>query len=64
MGGRAWPIALCFYGLVGCVDFTYHVTHNVRSAEGAVKYSELPVAFSAALFWPLDIVAMALLQTR
>ena len=64
MGRRAWLIGLCLYGLAGCVDFAYHLIANGRSAGPTINYAELPVVYSAALFWPVDIVAMALLNTR
>jgi hypothetical protein len=63
MGGRAWLIGLGLYCLVGCVDFAYHWNVDVRSADQTIKYDELPVAYSAALFWPVDLVAIALLKT-
>jgi uncharacterized protein (DUF2344 family) len=64
MSRRAWLIGLCLYGFAGSVDFAYHLIADFRSADRTVKYAELPVAYSAALFWPVDIVAMALLKTR
>jgi hypothetical protein len=64
MARRAELIGLCLYGLIACADFTYHLTWGARSAGWPIRYSELPVAFSAALFWPVDIVAMTLLATR
>ena len=64
MGRRAWLIGLWLYGSAACVDFAYHRIVDVRSADGTIKYAELPVAYSAALFWPVDLVAMALLKTQ
>jgi hypothetical protein len=64
MGRRTWLIGLWLYGSAACVDFAYHGIVDVRGADRAIKYAELPVAYSAALFWPVDIVAMALLQTQ
>ena len=64
MGRRAELIGLCLYGLIACLDFAYHLTWGARSTDWPIRYSELPVAFSAALFWPVDIVAMMLLPTR
>ena len=63
MGTRAWLIGLALYGLVGCADFAYHWSVDVRGAERTIEYAELPVAYSAALFWPVDLVAIALLKT-
>jgi hypothetical protein len=56
---RAELIGLCLYGLVGCIDFAYHLTWG--APRPSIRYSDLPVAFSAAVFWPVDLVAMALL---
>ncbi len=54
MARRAELIGLCLYGLVACVDLTYHLTWGARGAGWPIRYSELPVAFSAALCWPVD----------
>ena len=64
MGRRAWLIGHWLYGLAACVDFAYHLIVDVGSADQTSKYAEIPVAYSAALFWPVDIVAIALLRTR
>ena len=64
MGRRAWLIGLWLYGLAACVDFAYHLIVDVGSADQTSKYAEIPVAYSAALFWLVDIVAIALLRTR
>jgi len=63
MARRAWLIGFWLYCSVACVDFAYHLITDVRSA-GTIKYAELPVAYSAALFWPVDLVATALLKTQ
>jgi hypothetical protein len=62
MARRADLIGLCLYGLVACGDFTYHLTWGAHRP--SVRYSDLPVAFSAAVFWPFDIVAMMLLAAQ
>jgi hypothetical protein len=64
MRRRAWLIGLWLYGAAACVDFAYHWIVDVRSADRTIRYTELPVAYSAALFWPVDVVAMELLKTR
>jgi hypothetical protein len=64
MRRRAWLIGLWLYGAAACVDFAYHWIVDGRSADRTIRYSELPVAYSAALFWPVDIVAMGLLRAR
>ena len=63
MGRRAWLIGLCLYGLAASLDFAYHLMVDVLPGTGqTINYAELPVAYSAALFWPLDLIAMALLK--
>ena len=64
MRRRAWLIGLLLYGLGAGIDFTYHLIDDLRSGDEAIEYSEVAVAFSAGLFWPIDIIAMALLATR
>jgi hypothetical protein len=59
---RVWLIGLGLYGSVACLDFAYHLIFDLRSAHRSIDYTELPVAYSAALFWPVDLVAMALLN--
>jgi hypothetical protein len=64
MGRRAWLIGLWFYGSAACVDFAYHLIYEVYSSDRGIRYSQLPVAYSAALFWPVDLVTLALLATQ
>jgi hypothetical protein len=64
MGSRIWLIGLCLYGLAAGVDFAYHFGHDVRRADRTIQFSEIPVAFSAALFWPVDVVARWLLEMQ
>ena len=59
MSQRAQLIGLCLYGLGGCIDFAYHLTWG--APRPTFRYSDIPVAFSAAVFWPVDLVAMVLL---
>jgi hypothetical protein len=57
----AWLAALTLYGLTAGADFAYHLVEYRHSDNHAIQLFEIPVAFSAALFWPVDLVAMALL---
>ena len=57
----AWLAALLFYALAASGDFAYHLTDELRTGNRAIELSQLPVAFSAALFWPIDLIAMSLL---
>jgi len=60
----AWLAALLFYALAAGGDFAYHLTENLRSGNRAIEVSQIPVAFSAAVFWPVDLIAMSLLAAR
>jgi hypothetical protein len=64
MRRRAWLVGLCLYALGIAADLAYHLIEDLRSGDQVIEFSELAVAFSAALFWPVDIVAMALLANR
>jgi hypothetical protein len=66
LGGHrpAWLAALLFYALAASGDFAYHLIEHPRSGNKAIEASEVAVAFSAAVFWPVDLIAMALLAGR
>jgi hypothetical protein len=56
--------ALLFYALAGGGDFAYHLIEDVRTGNNAIEVSDVAVAFSAAVFWPVDLIAMPLLAAR
>jgi hypothetical protein len=58
---QAWLLALVLYGLAAGGDFAYHLIDYLHTGDRVIEFSEITVAFSAALFWPVDIVAMTLL---
>ena len=60
----AWLAALVLYGLAAGGDFAYHLIDDLRTGDRAIEASEVAVGFSAALFWPVDLIAMALLAAR
>jgi hypothetical protein len=66
LGGHraAWLAALVFYALAGGGDFAYHLIEDVRTGNDSIEVSDIAVAFSAAVFWPVDLIAMALLTAR
>jgi hypothetical protein len=64
MRRRAWLVGLLVYGFGAGGDFTYHLIGDLRGRDQAIEFSDIAVAFSAGLFWPIDIIAMALLTTR
>jgi hypothetical protein len=61
---RAWLVALALYALGIGVDISRHLAADLSSGNQAIEFSEVAVAFSAGLFWPVDIVATALLGRR
>jgi hypothetical protein len=52
------------YGLAAGGDFAYHLIEDVRTGNDAIEISDVAVAFSAAVFWPVDLIAMALFSAR
>src|SRR6516165_4880584 len=60
----AWLAALLLYALAAGGDFVYHLIADLRTGNEAIEVSEVAVAFSAAVFWPVDLIAMALLAAR
>ena len=60
----AWLAALVLYGFAAAGDFAYHLVEDLHTGNDAIEVSEVAVAFSAALFWPADLIAMSLLTAR
>jgi hypothetical protein len=63
-GRRIWLAALVLYGVGIGVDIACHLADDLSSGNRMIEYSEVAVAFSAGLFWPVDIVATALLKMQ
>jgi len=61
---RAWLAALLLYAFGAGVDVARHLTDDLYGGNRAIEFSEIPVAFSAGLFWPVDLIAGALLSMR
>lgn len=61
---RAWLLALLLYALGAGIDVARHLTEDLYGGNQAIEFPEVAVAFSAGLFWPVDLVAMALLAMR
>ena len=66
LGGHrsVWLAALIFYALAASGDLAYHLIEDLHTGNEAIEVSEIVVAFSAAVFWPVDLIAMALLAAR
>jgi hypothetical protein len=52
------------YGVAAGLDVARHLTDDVYSGNQEIEFPEIAVAFSAGLFWPVDLVAKALLSIR
>ena len=59
-----WLVGLMLYTVAASGDFAYHLIGYLRTGSQAIEFSEILVAFSAAVFWPVDLIAMALLAAR
>lgn len=59
-----WLAALVLYALAASGDFAYHLIEDLRTGNQAIGFPEILVAFSAAVFWPVDLIAMRLLAGR
>jgi hypothetical protein len=57
-------LALLLYALAAGGNFAYHLIEDLRTGNQAIEISEVPVAFSAAVFWPVDLIAMWLLAAQ
>jgi hypothetical protein len=64
MRGRLGLALLVAYGLGATADMAYHLADDLVAGNRRIEASEVAVAFSAGLFWPVDLVAMALLAAR
>jgi hypothetical protein len=56
-----WLVALLLYGFAAGGDFAYHLLEDLRTGDQVIEVSEIAVAYSAALFWPVDLIARFLL---
>ena len=61
---QAWLIALLLYALGVGIDVAHHLIDDFHNGNQAIEVAEVAVAFSAGLFWPVDLIAMSLLAMR
>jgi hypothetical protein len=59
--GRLWLAVLCLYAFGMALDFAGHLRADAQAGRSWSAPASLTVAFSASLFWPLDLVARFLL---
>ncbi len=61
MNRRVWLAALCLYAIAGAADMAAHLHADRQAGRDWRAPGQLAVAFSAGLFWPLDLLAQPLL---
>jgi len=61
MSRRVWLVGLCLYAIAGAADAMIFLREQARAGEDWWAPDNLAVAFSAGLFWPVDLVAQSLL---
>lgn len=59
---RLWLAALILYGAAVLADFGLHLAADDGAGRDWHDAAHLAVAFSASLFWPVDLVAEYLLS--
>ena len=61
MSRRVWLVGLCLYAIVAAVDVAVQLRNDTLAGQNWWAPDNLAVAFSAGLFWPVDLVAQSLL---
>ncbi len=61
MRRRVWLLLLCLYAAAAAADFAVRSEVDRRAGRDWLAPASLAVTFSAALFWPVDLVAQAML---
>jgi hypothetical protein len=59
---RLWLAALFLYAVAAFADFGAHLAADSQACRDWHDAAHLTVAFSAGLFWPVDLVAEYLLS--
>ena len=62
MNRRVWLVGLSLYAIAGAADAAIFLRHEARAGEDWWAPDNLAVAFSAGLFWPVDLLARPLLN--
>jgi hypothetical protein len=62
MNRRVWLVGLALYAIAGAADIAVHLQGDAHEGEDWWAPDNLAVAFSAGLFWPVDLLAQALLN--
>jgi len=61
MTRRVALVALWFYMIAAAADIAVHLNEDRQRGPDWLTPANLAVAFSAGLFWPIDLVARRLL---
>ncbi|HZS84872.1 MAG TPA: hypothetical protein VFA50_18490 [Stellaceae bacterium] len=59
---RRWVLLLYFVGVLG--DVAWHARTYLTTGDRAIEAYEWVIGIQASLFWPVDLVAQALLASR
>ena len=60
MGRRVWLVGLWLYAIAAAADVAVHLRDDTLAGQDWWAPDNLAVAFSAGLFWPVDLVARSL----
>ena len=58
---RLWLVGLWLFALAGAADAAVYLRGETLAGQGWWTPDNLAVAFSAGLFWPVDLIARLLL---
>jgi hypothetical protein len=61
MSRRASLVALWLYAIAMAGDFAFHLDADRRQGQPWLTPAAFAVAFSASLFWPVDLIVQLLL---
>ena len=62
MRRRLWLVGLALYAIAAAADVAVHLRDDAQEGEDWWAPDNLAVAFSAGLFWPVDLLAQSLLN--
>jgi hypothetical protein len=62
MSRRVWLVGLGLYAIAVAADIAVHLNQDRRAGREWLNTGNLAVAFSAGLFWPVDLIARQLLS--
>jgi hypothetical protein len=57
---RLWVIAVYLYTIGIAADFAVHLGIDRHTELNSLSPANLAVAFSASLFWPIDLIGLLL----